>query len=65
MDMNWSSSYPILFAHDNFKFCRIWRSQKESVSLGFLIKKTLQFPKSSMYKEALELEEPPEEFLKP
>jgi hypothetical protein len=48
-----------------FKFCRIWRSQEESVSLGFLIKKTLQFPKSSVYKEASKPEEPLEEFLKP
>jgi hypothetical protein len=48
-----------------FKFCRIWRNQEEYVSLGFLIKKTLQFPKSSVYKEALEPEEPPEDFLKP
>jgi hypothetical protein len=45
--------------------CKIWRSQEESVSLGFLIKKTLQLPKKYVYKEASEPEETPEEFLKP
>jgi hypothetical protein len=35
---------------------------EESVSLGCLIKKTLELHKSSVYKEASEPEEPPEEF---
>lgn len=35
---------------------------EESVSLGCLIKKTLELHKSSVYKEASEPEEPREEF---
>jgi hypothetical protein len=39
--------------------------KKNYVSLRYLIKKTLQLPKSSVYKEVSEPEEPPKEFLKP